>query len=207
MIMQTGPLASLVVLLAIGISSCHDGHLQAKKVSRIDTTIIRVYDYTGDGVIDTSSLHVIGDDFDSPFSWTYDLRSKGQAIIHREGSDLGWDSLFYEKGFEDYSSDYITGKQKFFFHELGLYVLQSKDYSGSDLVASMVDPGISITYPFLRDSCGLDDRDARALIDSVANKIMSHTAVLTTFNETPVSNEAVMIYVAKLNRFIPVCED
>ncbi|MFZ1082646.1 MAG: hypothetical protein WAO19_12075 [Candidatus Kryptoniota bacterium] len=193
--------------MAIAISSCHGRHLQEKPAAPIDTTITRLYDYTGDGVIDTSYLHITGEDFDSSFSWTYDLRSNGETIIHRQGSDAGWDSLFAEKGFEADSGDYTTSKIKFFYHELGLYVLQPKDYDDSGLVAQMNDTTFGITYPFLRDSCGLGDQEARAIMDSLANTIMDHTATLVTFIEIPESNEPLKIYVARLKKFVPIYED
>ena len=206
-LMRSGLLIGLITVFAIGILSCHREHQQQKKVTRIDTTITRPYDYTGDGVIDTSSLHITGQDFDSSFTWTFDLRSRGETILHKEGSDSGWDSMFAVKGFEADSGDYATSKTKFFFSELGLDVLQRKDYSDSGLVAEMIDTTGSITYPFLRDSCGFSDHDAKMLIDSIAHTIMNHTATLVTFYGIPESNEPVMTYVRRLRRFLPIYQD
>ncbi len=198
---------SLVTILTIGNLSCHDGQLQEKRIARIDTTIIKIHNYTGDGIRDTSFLYITGEDFDSSFSWTYELRSHGETILYRQGSDSGWDRFFAEKGFEADRGDYATCKSKFFYDELGLSILQPKDYNDSGLVVWMTDTTRSVTYPFLRDSCRLDDHDARAIIDSLANAIMNHAATLTTFMESPASNEPVMTYVTRLKRFVPIYKD
>jgi len=81
-----------------------------------DTLLIRVADYTGDGVLDTEKIHIVGESFKSPLSWIYDLRSNGQVIYHHEGSyDLKSDSFFFDPRYVGKCSDYYSCKSKFFF--------------------------------------------------------------------------------------------
>jgi hypothetical protein len=139
----------------------------------IDTSIVRIADYTGDGFPDTSRLHLTAKTFASPFSWTFDVVSREHLVFHREGFDSWTDSLFADTGFVSGCSNYDECKRKFYFSELGFYSLKSTDYDGGWFAESMVDSDCCglVLYHHLLDSCGVSSVDARVITDSVASAV------------------------------------
>ncbi len=205
----------ILIALALVCSACqrssnHDGSTESHRLrTEVDTTIVRIVDYTGDSVPDTARLRLTARAFTEPFSWSFDVTSQGRLVFHREGIDTRIDSLFADAGFVLGCSDYDNCKRKYYFEELGLYVLEPRDYDAVSLSEAMNDSVHygSLFYHDVLDSCGISPDAAKAMADSVASELKSEKCLLVSFIDSPVSSGSVLVYVDRLNRFVPVYDD
>jgi len=171
-----------------------------------DTLLIRVADYTGDGVLDTEKIHIVGESFKSPLSWIYDLRSNGQVIYHHEGAyDLKSDSFFFDPRYVGKCSDYYSCKSKFFYKELGMETIDSTGYANGIANYMKNEHWGAIGLHFIIDSCGVHNkREAELIVDSISSVISKTKPKLFAFCFSPVESGSLMIYVKRFNCFIPV---
>ena len=198
-------LSLALAFLCIACQRSTNGH----NSTGIDTTIVRIADYTGDGFPDTSRLHLTARTFTSPFSWTFDVGSHERLMFHREGIDTWMDSLFADTGFVSGCSSYDDCKRKFYFGKLGFYVLKATDFDADEISAAMADSehyGL-LFYHDLVDSCGVNSVEAKTLTDSVALAVKEGRCLLVTFIQHPQSSSPILVYVERLRRFVPVYED
>ncbi|MGA3287623.1 MAG: hypothetical protein ABSD46_09365 [Bacteroidota bacterium] len=201
----------VVIFILLGCHNSDENKLNVRidstnKANKFDTTLIRVADYTGDGILDTAILHITGINFISPLSWGYDLWSKGQIVFHYEASDDSTSDRFYaDSNYVGHCRDYINCKKKFFFQELGLNI-DSSTYP-ADWIADFMksEKWDAITYQYIVDSCGItDNKEAEFIVDSIASVIRTKKPKLISFLESAVMQGSAMIFVKRFNRFVPV---
>jgi hypothetical protein len=177
-----------------------------KQATKFDTTLNRVADYTGDGILDTAILHITGKSFSSPFSWVYDLKSNGQIVYHYEASDDSTSDKFYaDSNYVGHCKDYASCKKKFFFQELGL-IIDSSMYPADWVADCLKNENLgNLTYHYIIDSCGITDKkEAKVIVDSIASVIRNTKPKLISFLESAVMQGSSMIFVKRFNRFVPV---
>jgi hypothetical protein len=203
-----------VCIALFALLSCHNSD-KSKSVENIDalnqpakfdTTLIRVFDYTGDGVLDTATLQITGKSFNSPLSWTYVLRSNGQTVYHQEGYDDSTSNTFYaDPRYVGNCKDYADCKKKYYFQELGLSIVDSSGY-GDGIADHMKDKNWgALAYHYIMDSCGVTNKSvAEAIVDSMASVIKFTKPKLVSFLESPVQDGSLMMFVKRFNRFVPV---
>ena len=174
---------------------------------KIDTTIIKVNDFTGDSVADTIKVHVFADKFNSPFSWTCELFIGGQCIYHFSVySDSGTERLLSDSTFvnrEMRLHDYATAKRHFFFNDLGVLFLTEKDYNLDGIIEVMTNDSFG-PKNYLIDSCSFDDIKSNIIVDSLKVRLKEHRAKPFNFIFDPLSSGAVWMYSKEANRVIPI---
>lgn len=86
---------------------------------RIDKTITQEIDLTRDGKPEKIVLHVTGEDFKSPFTWTITIHSNGRKIFYKEHTDSErLDSVFNDPEFWSDCHDYTSCKSNWYFTDV-----------------------------------------------------------------------------------------
>jgi hypothetical protein len=174
---------------------------------KVDTTLIKIVDVTGDGVPDSVFLHMRSANFYAPFDWTLSIKLGDSIIYSYREADSSTESYF---DFDSTcNSHYIECKYDYYFNSfVGLKVdptfsiiydgkdkLLEEDYSGSIYHCARA---------YLIKEFHFDTSRADEAIRKMVEKIKRGKAIVIQHNDGPFLSTQPMAYFAEVNRFVPI---
>lgn len=175
---------------------------------KIDTTLVRMIDVTGDQVREKVELHIKASAYDSLFTWMLIIISKDKIIYQYSESDPSLESRFQEETLE--GKRYKDIKYKFFFTDFVEFVagtdirfgdrdlLFNKEYKGSVYV---------VARRYLTNQCKLDDKAAERIVEGLVVKLRSKKAVIISHTIKGFDSTLPMVFVSDVQKFIPIYSD
>jgi hypothetical protein len=202
--MGTIRLRSIIRQLAFGLVFISPLALSQQRSAPVDSTLVAMADFTGNGIADTVSFHVIADSLWSPFSWTLAISSSGRSIFLGAENDSSFDRFFADKGFVGNCTGYADCKKHWYFTDFLRLLLVSPDdssFASEKLSEMQVD---QFATPYLIDSCMLSSADAKLIVREIFSKLTPRRITLITYPPYPASSGPVWMYVPRLARFVPI---
>jgi len=174
---------------------------------KIDTTLFRLVDITGDGINDTISLSIEASSINSPFNWTLKVVSNNRVLYSYVEKDRRTDSRFTENS--KTQQEYINLKKKFFFKQFaGLEVTKKvrfgpkNFFSDADCVHNMHET----VYRQLVEHCGLAKIQAEKLANQITQKVKLGKVPIF-MHSIGMDTSLPMIYVKECESLIPIYTD
>lgn len=95
------------------------GFALADQASRVDRTFTAKGDLTGDGIPEILTIHITGTSLETPLKWAVTIADLNGTTIYRVERDDSWlDKFFNDKGYEIGCSDYVSCKERYYFHDI-----------------------------------------------------------------------------------------
>ncbi len=185
---------------------------------RIDTTLYRSVDVTGDGIPDTVELHLNAPDFKSPFNWSLQIWSQRHDLLYSfTESDSDTDNMLQLQAGLDSDLTYNANDWKRYL--LLKYNLFFKDFAGLKVNPHM-DWGIDTleydsTYDgsiyqtagnFLFSRCHMSKQEARGAIQRVVLQLKKGKLPIVTHDEG-LETALPMVYFPECKKLVPIWSD
>lgn len=185
------------------------GFALADQGQSIDRTFIAKGDVTGDGILETLTIHITGTSLDAPFKWSVTIADSNGTAIYQVNRDDSWlDKFFKDKGYEIGCSDYASCKERYYFHDIPKTIFASMKLShtawGLDEFKML---NLRSTVSAYLVPQGVSTKTISEIISemrSILNKPGFHSL------EVPVSavkSSAPMIWVPSVKEFIPYYQE
>lgn len=195
-------MAVLLFSLVVINTGCSDKYRQP-----VDKTITQNIDVTGDGNKETVTLHILGDNFDSPFKWTLTIKNINTIILSYSADDSNLDKFFNDKGFYDGNS-YRESKEKWYFNDILKYIVLPKSaYSVEGMINKSRDGTLYKLGTEFLSARGITGSKAITILNNIANKLKSGNAIVIVIPETPQQFSSPMVYSPEINEFIQIYAD
>ena len=174
--------------------------------AKIDETLTKYLDVTGDGQDDRIILRIRGRDFTHPFTWSLEIESNGKCVFRHESDDAWLDRFFHDVGYVDDCNGYVGCKRKYYFHDLLEFMFIRTDLSGNPHAFDEANSGSihTIGRKHLTDVCRVSDKTASDIVRRMMDQIQSGKAVLLYVPISPVHSEIPRMYVSEVERFVPI---
>ena len=178
--------------------------------ARIDKTIIRKVDVTGNGLADEIILHLKAKDMNSPFTWSLTILAGNKVIYSHKSDDASIDNNFKDVGYVTGCHDYISCKKKYYYDDILNYLILTgnKWYDPNGIL----DKSKSNTlYPLgrkqLSECCNITGSQANSILDKIERKLRSGKAVVLNIPESPVDSYPPMLFAPEVGRFLVIYEE
>lgn len=110
MMSRIGALAALLSVFSTG--PAYEGEIAT--IDRVDETLTREVDVTGDGKLDLIALNFRGESWQAPFRWTLTIKSMGKVIFEHKSDDTWMNPFFADKDYVLDCTDYVSCKKKYY---------------------------------------------------------------------------------------------
>jgi hypothetical protein len=194
-----------MIVLSVIISSCSSKPIT--KSQGIDKEITRNIDLTGDGIEDLITLHIKGENVESPFYWTLLVQSQGKEIFKYEGDGTWFNSFFGDEDYVSGCSGYVACKEKFFYQDiLDRFVAPLSDFE----LEAMVDPSASnslfdLGATYLMQCCGIKGEDAQSILSGMAERLRNGKAVvIQNFTSVETLDPYAATFAPEVGLFVPI---
>ena len=174
---------------------------------KIDTTLFRVVDITGDGINDTVSLSIEASNINSPFNWTLKVISNNRVLYSYIEKDGQTDSRFTVDS--QTQQEYINLNKKFFFKQFAELEVTKKVRFGPKNFISNSDCVQDMRETIIRqliEHCGLTKIQAEKMSDRITQKVkLGKVPIL--MHAIGMDTSLPMIYVKECETLIPIYTD
>ncbi len=185
---------------------------------RIDTTVYRYIDVTGDTIPEIVSLHLKALNFKAPFDWTLQIWSRDKDLLYSFSEhDSATDYLLQlESGLDSDSTfnandwnKYQQTKYDFFFKKFaGLSVSYNLRYGVPEYRYKRSYDGsiYTVAQKYLIGSCHMSAKDARLAIDN-AVKRLKRKEIPVVIHDVGVDTVLPMAYFPECKKLVPIYSD
>jgi hypothetical protein len=195
-------LAAVVTLTVLAVGNVR---AQGGAPPRVDQTLTREADLTGDGKPERIALRLEGDSWQAPFRWSLSIASVGKIVFSRQSDDSPIDSLFSEKGFVDDKCDsYIACKRQYYLHDLLDNLIVKADWP-ADHHALVDDSSGSVRETLFEQLTGeyrITPGQVAAIVTAVKAKLRTKRAVLIYVPVSPVYSERPRVWIQAVGAFV-----
>ena len=171
----------LLLTIFIALALVHDVSAEQKIDihSKVDVTLTKLADATGNGQVDQITLRILGQDFVHPFTWALEIQSNGKAIYVHESDDAWLDQFFNDSGFVLDCSGYVDCKQKYYFKDLLGFLLVESTLEANPHALDKENVGSihTVARNFFRDECGVSGEVATEIIQRMVIQIKAGKAL------------------------------
>ncbi|MFA8343220.1 MAG: hypothetical protein ACEPO8_09660 [Rhodothermaceae bacterium] len=184
----------IIVLLFAFLAT---GRISAQQ--KINETIVKYIDVTGDKVKDKTTLKLKAENIDAPFKWNLSIVSNGNKILDHKADDTIINKLFTDKNFvdEDCKNYKECKKQYYYSYILGNLI------SGID-VDRNYDSISSTIKEELKEKTKLSDKEIEQLTEKIISRIRRKELAVVSIHESPVQRHFPIVYVKEINKFVIV---
>jgi hypothetical protein len=177
----------------------------AAQSGAVDRTFTAKGDVTGDGIAELITVHIVGASREAAFKWTVTIAGLNGTTIYRiERDDSAVDKFFMDKGFEEGCSDYVSCKERYYFHDIPKAIFASIRPSATSwrLDESELDNlrGTVRDY-FVQHDMSTEGIDA--IVSEMRTILQKPGFHVLAVPVSPAASDAPMIWVPSVRAFIP----
>jgi hypothetical protein len=194
----------IALLLLIWCSSVFAG-----QVGSVDRTFTAKGDVTGDGRIETLTIHIVGESMDSPFKWSFIITNDGGDVLYRvDRDDSSQDAFFRTNGYEPDCADYESCKSRYYFQDLPKAVFSSLKPSSTPWVFDEYkSSNLRNTVGAYLTKHGVSQGKIKAVIAEVRDELGRSGFHVVAVPLSAVQTDAPMIWVPSVRMFVPFYQD
>jgi hypothetical protein len=177
--------------------------------SQINTELTRKIDVTGDGKSDSISLHIQGQNINSPFTWTLSIISEGKQVFKTQKNDEWWDKNFNDVGFILDCKNYKSCKEKYYFQSILEHIIVPKKmYEIENIVnkkhsGNLYDTGSK----YLKKCCNISGVKSEKILTEIESILRDDRAIVISIPHSPVQSDSPMVFAAEINGFVPIYDE
>jgi hypothetical protein len=177
------------------------------KSKPIDQLVSKWVDVDGDGISDKVELHLMAENFNSPFSWQLKIYSKGVVIYERNGNNKRIDQLFADPEYIGDCGGYDECKCRWYFQDFFDCIVQN----ASTNVLGVTDPNRpNSIYVIAREALRREAESNPSLVERAINeaavRIRAGKAIIIAIFDEPEGPTPIMVWMPEFKRFVPIYE-
>jgi hypothetical protein len=194
----------------IGILIANAGTAQSD-LARVERTIERTIDVTGDGVPDRIVLKISADTWQTPIKWSLSILSKGKVVYSYFSDDTWLDKFFNDRDFMNKTcTGYLDCKKKYYLTDLMKGVAEI-DFRPPDPDSRFFD---KVRAGSIYNTAGKEliekyhftESEAFQTVDLMVSKIKAGKAILINIPVSPVQVQFPRMYCDKVGAFLVIYE-
>jgi len=168
--------------------------------NKIDTSIFYYLDVDYDSVLDEFSLNFKSSSINSPFIWSFEIKSGNNTLFLMNRNDEVLNKFFSDTLYVRDCSDYTDCKRKFYFEILPKMIFERKivskkvDYSGF----------VTAIKPFLTDSLKLSLELQTKVLNEFEDRIEMGSIIIIPIVLSPAIVDHPVTYSTTLKRMIKI---
>ena len=173
---------------------------------KIDTTIVRKVDVTGDGIPDSVCLYIQANNPSSVYSFKLSIYSKSILLYSYAGDDSKFDDMFTDEYFPKCSSK-IAAKNEYYFKTMLRFKTTRKMNFGDPKFR--FDPKYSgsiyrVAGDALTKRYGLSDKQSEAAIKKAIDRLKKGKAIIVYHADGILESCLPLIYFPEVKKLIPI---
>jgi hypothetical protein len=185
------------------------GSVLAVQAGGIDRTFTEKGDVTGDGRIETLTVHIVGDSMRSPFKWSVTITNEEGGVLYRvDRDDASQDAFFRTDGYEQGCTGYESCKSRYYFQDIPKAVFSCLNPSSSawtlDEYRSL---NLQNTASAYLTKHGVSQSNIKAAIAEMRDELEKPGFHAVAVPLSAVQTDAPMIWVPGVQMFVPFYQD
>lgn len=185
------------------------GSALAGQVKGVDRTFVAKGDVTGDGRIETLTVHIVGTSMQSPFKWSFTITDSGGEVLYRvDRDDTSQDAFFRTNGYESDCAGYESCKSRYYFQDIPKAAFSNlkpssnvwavDDYKMSNL--------INTASTYLKND-GASQSKIKAALSEMRNELEKPGFHVVAIPVSAVQTDSPMIWVPSVHMFVPFYQE
>jgi len=175
----------------------------------IDRTFTEKGDVTGDGRIETLTVHIVGNSMQSPFKWSLTITNEEGAVIYRvDRDDASQDAFFRTNGYEPGCADYEDCKSRYYFQDIPKAIFSSlKPSSIAWELDKYKSSNLRTTASVYLTKHGVSQSKIKVALVEMRNELEKPGFHVIAVPLSAVQTDAPMIWVPSVHMFVPFYQD
>jgi len=199
---------TMILLLFIS-TSAYSGVCQEVKNKKINKNVTKFVDVDGDGNLDKINLHIISDNFYSPFLWNFTITSNEKKIYELSADNTNIDKSF---SFPSYiggnCNNYDDCKCKWYFHDFLDNITMKISSDDPMLKYSPTSNSIhTVAKKFLEKEWKNNPKLVEIAIQNAIKSLASGKLCVLIVPYEPEAPTPPMVWMPEFDRFVPIYED
>jgi hypothetical protein len=185
------------------------GSALAGQAGSVDRAFTEKGDVTGDGRIETLTVHIVGNSMQSPFKWSFTITNDTGDVLYRiDRDDASQDDFFRTNGYEPGCADYESCKSRYYFQDIPKAVFSSlKPSSSAWAIDEYKSSNLRNTVSTYLTKKGVPQSKIKAALAEMREELEKPGFHVVAVPLSAVQTDPPMIWVPSVHMFVPFYQD